>query len=557
MKNKKNILNIENIIKIILMVMFFMVSMIVTQVGAVPTHNKHIPVCPNEVNGTFRCSSRVIVDNNNKIMLVTPSVGPMIGGQPPYGPSDFLSAYNLNGRTNTNQIIAIIDAYDDPFITTDLATYSNQFGLPALGNCPVSSGTITSPCFQKVDQRGGTNFPIYNQGWAMEISLDVEIAHAICQNCNILLVEADNNSYANLMAAFDRAVSMKAGIISNSYSSGEFPSETSLDSHFNLPGRAITFSSGDGGYVAGPQYPAASPYVTSVGGTNLSLNPRTETVWNGAGSGCSAYESKPSFQKDTGCVRRTIADVSADADPNTGAAILDSGIGGWIQIGGTSLSAPIIASIYAQAGGFSGYGNQILYSNKNYGVNINDITTGSNGNCGTYICNAVSGYDGPTGLGTPKGIGAFNIPLSIISSYPASDPTTLNGTAQMFNITLNKSANVIWYMNNSQVKTDPNVNLSNYTNSSASIGTYNVTVSATDGIGTVTKIWNWTIICNAPWDVNGDGIVDIRDIVIVGQHFGQTTSPPYPRYDVNADGIVDIRDIVIVGQHLGQTTCWK
>ncbi len=368
-------------------------------------HQNYIPVCAKEVKGTARCFSQVVADITGKPNAM---VAPNVAG---YGPSDFLSAYNLSGKTNTNQIIAIVDAYDHPNIVSDLNTYNSQFNLPSISTCAVNTGTPQSPCFQKVDQRGGANFPIYDPGWALEISLDVEIAHAICQNCNILLVEADTNSYTDIMTAFDRAVSMGANIISNSYGSGEWAEEISLDSHFyNLPGKAILFSSGDSGY--GPSYPAASQYVTSVGGTTLFTNPRSEIVWSGSGSGCSLYENKPSFQKDTGCSKRTIADVSADADPNTGAAIYDSLAGGWFKVGGTSLSAPLIAGVYAQAGGFSGPGNAVPYNNYIYGTNLYDVTSGTNGNCGSYLCNGVSGYDGPTGLGSPIGIGAFGGPLS-------------------------------------------------------------------------------------------------------------------------------------------------
>jgi subtilase family serine protease len=425
-------INIKNVFKTTLIVMFFIASMSMTfgvVSAATPAnqlHENYVPVCSKEVKGTFRCFSEVVADITGKPKsMVTPNAVA-------YGPADFLNAYNLSGKTNTNQIIAIVDPFDDPNIISDLNTYNSQFNLPSLGNCAVNTGTPQSPCFQKVDQRGGTNYPNVDLGWALEISLDVEIAHAICQNCNILLVESDDNSYNNLMTAIDRAVTMGANTISNSYGSGEIASETSFDSHLNLPGKAILFASGDGGWAAGPQYPAASPYVTAVGGTTLFTNPRSEIVWSGSGSGCSIYESKPSFQKDTGCSKRTIADVSADADPNTGANIYDSLSGGWFLVGGTSLSTPLIAGVYAQAGGFSGPGNAVPYNNYIYGTNLYDVTSGANGNCGTYICKGVSGYDGPTGLGTPIGIGAFGrAPLnSITVTSPNGGENWKAGTTQ-------------------------------------------------------------------------------------------------------------------------------
>jgi subtilase family serine protease len=303
------------------------------------------------------------------------------------------------------QTIAIVDAYDDGNAESDLAVYRSQFGLPA---CTTANG-----CFRKVDQNGGTNYPRGDAGWAEEISLDLDMASAICPNCKILLVEAKTNSFANLAAAEDRAAALGANVISNSYGGSEFSSETSAtyDGHFNHPGRAITVSSGDNGY--GVEYPAASRYVTAVGGTSLrrdaSLRGWGETVWSGAGSGCSAYEPKPSWQTDTGCARRTVADVAAVADPNTGVSVYDTfrlHPGGWLVFGGTSVSAPIIGSVYALASNTAlvNYGSY-SYSHTAF---LYDVVSGSNGSCGgSYLCTARTGYDGPTGNGTPKGIGAF------------------------------------------------------------------------------------------------------------------------------------------------------
>jgi subtilase family serine protease len=192
---------------------------------------------------------------------------------------------------------------------------------------------------------------------------------------------------------------------------------------------AITASSGDSGF--GVIWPAASQYVTAVGGTSLKTASGargwSETAWSGAGSGCSAFEPKPTaWQKDTGCARRTVADVSAVADPNTGLGVYDtanscgsssfcdllislglaSGLDGWAQVGGTSLSSPLVASVYTLAGNTSSitYGS-FPYSNTGA---LFDATSGSNGSCSPpYLCTAGPGYDGPTGLGTPNGTGAF------------------------------------------------------------------------------------------------------------------------------------------------------
>jgi subtilase family serine protease len=310
------------------------------------------------------------------------------------------SATNGAGKT-----VAIVDAYDDKTAENDLGVYRVQFGLAP---CTTANG-----CFKKVNQTGGSTPPAANASWGQEISLDIDMVSAICPNCHILLVESNTASFADLGTAENTAASLGANAISNSYGGGESSAETTTyDAYYNHPGHAITVSSGDSGY--GVQYPAASQYVTAVGGTSLARasNARgwNETVWSGAGSGCSAYETKPSWQTDTGCARRTVADVSAIADPNTGVAVYDStpygGQSGWMVFGGTSVASPLIGSVYALAGN----GSTVNYGSYPYGhlSSLFDVTSGSNGSCGgTYLCTGKIGYDGPTGNGTPNGAGAF------------------------------------------------------------------------------------------------------------------------------------------------------
>lgn len=376
--------------------------LIIAQPGASAKLNNHAAVCPPGGSGV-RCHAQVVIDPNGSPHATTTPSG--------YGPAQFLGAYGLSGTSSSSPIIAIVDAYDQPNIKSDLDKYSSTFGIPTLPTCvgPIASSTV--PCFQKINQNGGTVYPATNAGWALEISLDVEAAHAVCQNCKILLTEANSSSFADLTTAVDQAVSQGAKVISNSYGASEFAGENTYDSHYNHPGLAITFSSGDSGY--GTQYPAASPYVVAVGGTTLNLSGTTylsESVWSGAGSGCST-ESKPSWQTDSGCAKRTIADVSADANPNTGAAVYDSvryqGRRGWFQVGGTSLASPLVAATYALGGVPTGTEAGSLPYSSGSASTLHDVTTGSNGNCGTYLCNGATGYDGPSGLGTPKGTGAF------------------------------------------------------------------------------------------------------------------------------------------------------
>ena len=354
-------------------------------------------VCAAPTAGTAACMSMVRTDTNgNPIATVTPSG---------FGPTAIQSAYKLSGLSSAGRTVAIVDAYDDPTAEADLGVYRAQFGLSA---CTTANG-----CFRKMDQTGGTKYPRTNSGWAQEISLDLDMVSATCPDCRILLVEANSNSFANLGAAVITAAGI-AGVsaISNSYGGGD-AADTTYGTYYNHPGIAVTASSGDSGY--GASYPASSSYVTAVGGTHLvtAANTRgwTETVWSGAGAGCSSYNTALAAAAtfDTGCAKRAEADVSAVADPNTGVAVYDStpnhGSSGWMVFGGTSVSAPIIGSVYALSGNTTGYPNALPYSHTS---SLFDVISGSDGTCPTpQWCTARVGWDGPSGLGTPNGVGAF------------------------------------------------------------------------------------------------------------------------------------------------------
>jgi subtilase family serine protease len=353
----------------------------------------HRAVCADPGNGEARCHAMIRVDaSGNAVSSMTTVSG--------LTPANLQSAYKVPAGSG-HPLVAIVDAMDDPTAESDLAVYRKQFGLPA---CTTANG-----CFKKVNQSGKASpLPKADSGWAGEISLDLDMVSAACPSCYILLVEATSATMANLGTAVNTAVKLGAVAVSNSYGGGESSSDSSYDSkYFNHSGVLITVSSGDSGY--GVQYPASSPYVTAVGGTSLTKSSASrgwaEKAWSGAGSGCSAYTSKPSYQKDAGCKKRTVTDVSAVADPNTGVAVYDtySGAGGWNVYGGTSASSPLVAAIYAITGkAGSALGWAYAHTSAFY-----DVTSGNNGSCGTgstkYLCTAVSGYDGPTGLGTPNG----------------------------------------------------------------------------------------------------------------------------------------------------------
>jgi len=390
----------------------------------------HVAVCGPANPGSARCHSDLLFDPAHNW---TGTHAP--GGKPParssfsgYLPSDLWSAYALGSYGSTGAVnggagatVAVIDAYDDPNAASDLAFYRSSTGLPA---CNTTTG---AGCLVKVDQTGGTSYPSPNSSWAVEISLDVDMVSAICPNCWILLVEASSNTFANLAAAaaYAEGVSGVVGV-SNSYGGGEFSSETTLDSSYAHAGVAVTASAGDSGY--GVEYPAASPGVVGVGGTTLtnSSGVWSETTWSGTGSGCSAYEPNPGWQPSTSlCSRRTVGDVSADADPHTGVAVYDTyGEPGWLVVGGTSVASPIVASVFALAGNTSGMAAGSAASGLYGGLGLRRVVSGANAHhCTTYLCNAADSltsyltggganvsstwYNGPTGNGTPQGTTGF------------------------------------------------------------------------------------------------------------------------------------------------------
>src|SRR6266545_1788512 len=325
-------------------------------------------------------------------------VRPNASSSPPgLSPETIKSVYNFpTGPTaGAGTTIAIVDAFDDPKAEADVNVFSSQYGLPA---CTTANG-----CFSKVNQTGGTRYPRTNSGWALEISLDVQWAHAIAPGAKILLVESRTNSFTNLLAAEDYAKT-HAQYVSNSWGASEFSGESSYDPHFAQPGVSFFASSGDSGTPA--SYPSASPNLISVGGTTLTLSGGTlvsETGWSGSGGGCSAYETATSAQSSFGTYgqvncggKRATPDVSLDADPASGVSVYDSfryqGQAGWWTVGGTSASAPMWAGRSAVAGATVDaayvYGSAISYR---------DITSGNNG------ASCLVGFDLVTGRGSWTG----------------------------------------------------------------------------------------------------------------------------------------------------------
>jgi subtilase family serine protease len=355
-------------------------------------------ICPDTPDGSPYCHAFGLVDASGHLITSPAPAG--------FSPSQLRSAYKITGSGSSSTVIAVVSAYDYANVESDLATYRAQFGLPA---CRSSTG-----CFRKVDQSGGTSYPGSNFSWNLEAVLDLEMASAMCPNCKLVLVEATEASFADLAAAVNEAAKLGAHVITNSYGGDEFGTQ-SYEAAYNHPGIAIVASSGDAGYFGGIEFPAASPHVISVGGTSLTTasNTRgwTETAWDSGGSGCSTVYAKPSWQHDTGCSMRMLNDVSAVADPNTGVAVFGpdststTGASAWLVLGGTSVAAPLIGGIYGVNGASQNYGANLYACT----ASLYDVTTGSTSAfCDpTYACAARTGYDGPTGLGTPHGATAF------------------------------------------------------------------------------------------------------------------------------------------------------
>ncbi|MEY9878022.1 subtilase family serine protease [Streptacidiphilus sp. MAP12-33] len=467
--------------------------------AAAPTqtvHVKHLCAAPKHVD-MMSCLALARTDVTQPQAFTAHAVSPNATPSG-YGPTDLISAYNLPAGGGAGATVAIVDAQNDPNAESDLATYRSQYGLSA---CTTANG-----CFKKVDENGGTNYPTADSGWAGEISLDLDMVSAIAPNAHIILVEATSANMSDLGTAVNEAVSLGAKYVSNSYGGSEDSTDLSADSsYFNHPGVAITVSAGDSAY--GAQYPAASQYVTSVGGTSLSRasNSRgwSESVWEtssteGTGSGCSAYDPKPSWQTDTGCSNRTIADVSAVADPATGVAVYDSyGASGWQEYGGTSASSPIIASVYADAGtpGSGDYPAKYPYQHTSA---LNDVTSGSNGSCSpSYLCTAGTGYDGPTGWGTPNGVTAFQAGSTGSETVSVTSPgnqTGTVGTAVSKQISATDSAGKSLTYSATGLPAGLSISSSGLISGTpTTAGTSNVTVTATSGTASGSTSFSWTV----------------------------------------------------------------
>jgi hypothetical protein len=482
--------------------------------AAASAHASQPALTSADSRSTAACSAVIVVGKESCFALKRDGVTPKSASVSPdaipsgvgYGPSQLQAAYNLTAASaadGAGRTVALVDAYDDPTAAADLAAYRSAAGLPVV------------PSFEKVNQTGATS-PLPSEApsdddWTLEESLDLDMVSSACPLCNIVLVEATNDSGTGLYVAENTAAGL-AGYVSNSWGGTEASSDTSLDSeYFSHSGDVITASAGDSDY--GVIYPATSPNVVAVGGTSLSTSSNsrgwTESVWNtttgseGTGSGCSAYEPQPAWQTSldlSGCSKRIDNDVSADADPNTGVAVYDTSNdnGGWNEVGGTSASSPFIAATYALGGNAGTTPADDIYTHTS---DFYDVTSGNNGSCSpAFLCTAETGYDGPTGIGTPDGIAGLESGSTTTNTVTVTNPgsqTGTVGTAASLQISASDSASgqTLAYTA-SGLPTGLSISSSTglISGTPSASGSYSAKVTATDTTGAAgSASFTWTI----------------------------------------------------------------
>ncbi len=519
-------------------------------------------VCQSNETKIANCFAEISIGIDGRPLIVNPS------SSSSYGPLQFHTAYNLpctpgstvaaicqTPTTFGPQTIAIVDAGSfssgNSGLESSLAAYDSYYGI---ASCSISDG-----CLSVVNQSGSTSPLPADAGWSDEIALDVETAHMICQTCKILLVEANDATGNNLAISNLTASTFNPVSISNSWgSSSDIPS---LDSYFKYSNIADIAATGDNGTVSvGAAWPSDIPEVIGVSGTTLTLNTdntwNSETVWNGSGGGCSNYYSAPSWQSSlsnwstNGCgTYRSFADISADGDPNTGAAINVDGT--WYQVGGTSLSAPIIAGIYGLSSGINS-SNQVvdnLYLNYN-SSNFHDIVTGNDClSSGQPHCTASVGFDTPSGLGSPNGMNAFlTLPTNPIN--PVATDINQNSIELSWSIngSVSNVAGYYVYRNGQKIAT---VTTTDYLDSNLTPNTtYNYYIVAFNASNVLSSAsLTVTAITSYPADINQDGHINILDLSLLASKYGQSGSN-IGRIDINQDGTVNILDLsILAGQY--------
>ena len=393
----------------------------------------HVPSRAMCNGGRFRCYARAQLDAAGRVRADATPAG--------LGATDLEDAYHLDTSKDPGATVAVIDAYGYATLEADLAVYRSTYGLPP---CTVASG-----CLQIVNQQGQTSPlpgpPPTGDDWTVETALDLDMASAGCPTCKLIVVEADDDRGDGLLVANDAAAMLGATVVSNSWGSPEPSGSTLVDeeTHLTHPGIAFFASTGDNGYEGTrfASFPATSSHVIAVGGTALlrAPGPRgwAESAWTQAGSACSNSVAKPSWQPSAGCGFRVTADVSAVGDPSTGPAVYADG--SWGVVGGTSASSPFVAATFA----LTGHGDATPQLPYQHPEMFNDVTSGTNGSCGTVLCDAGTGWDGPTGLGTPNGAALAGAKAPTLAVTPATGAIVPVGFTLNVTCTSNDAATIM------------------------------------------------------------------------------------------------------------------
>jgi subtilase family serine protease len=423
--------------------------------------HQDVHVCSPTGTDQAACTSiaRVLYANGLVYQAATPAqlqAAARAASSVSFTAANIRTAYGITGQGDPSKVIAIVDAYDDPNALSHLNTYRSYMGLHSISSCALSQLTSSpsSPCFTKVNQTGGTKLPSANSGWSNEIDLDLQAASAICPTCSLLLLEATSSTFSNLGTAVTTASNTAHVLaISNSYGTQGDVAQASYAAWNTAAqkGIAVMAAAGDWGY--GTSFPASSTDVLGVGGTTLSIDStgvrNGETAWSATGSGCSSYNLAPTWQFNTQGIisnpcgtMKAVADLSADADPNSGLQIYTtySGRTSWWIFGGTSLSTPLMSALYAMQGGYGGsiWAGQYAWAST---TPYFDVTTGFNGTCNPLVlCQAVSGWDGPTGLGSIAAVTAPPV-LTTITVSPSSATVLTNGTLPFSATALDQNGN--------------------------------------------------------------------------------------------------------------------
>ncbi|HEX3758399.1 MAG TPA: Ig-like domain-containing protein [Kofleriaceae bacterium] len=350
-------------------------------------------------HGPIRCHAHVLITAAGEIAAAAAP----LAAPPGLGPAQIQSAYQIDPSQAKPATVAIVDAFGYADLESDLAVYRAQFGLPP---CTRASGCLTI-----LNQSGATS-PLPPESppdddWPEETALDVDAISAACPSCKIIVVQANDTTPINMFTGNNTAAGLHPTVISDSWG---VPTAMGVDvspgePFFDHPGIAQFVASGDKGYDEGgmgPTYPSTSAHTISVGGTSLvqAANARgwSETAWAKGGSSCSYTIPRPAYQTSTECQFRAASDIAAVGDPATGLAVYNARAGGWVVVGGTSAASPLVAALFASIGRGDITAAQIAQSTRA----LFDVTSGSNGTCGTLLCNATTGWDGPTGFGTPS-----------------------------------------------------------------------------------------------------------------------------------------------------------